>query len=264
MDCREVAELAPLYLTGEIDAARAAAMDAHLQSCPPCLRELERLARSDLRFRDAVLSGKLRPTQVIQRVRERIANGSGSTSLRRSLLRTPLRRVAAFAGSAVALVVLAAGFWLGRAPRPAEVCSDAANDHRTEVVNSEPRQWLSDHAKIATLALRQGISSATVPTQVLGDYRLARGRLCFLDRHIFLHLVYSNGRQEVSLYLRSRDGLLQGSSFPNAGQEIPVARAGADRAHVASFETPSLTAVVVASESSGAALQFAQAVSTKL
>ena len=161
-------------------------------------------------------------------------------------------------------MVLAAGFWLGRAPRLAEVCSDAANDHRTEVVNSEPRQWLSDPAKIAMLALRQGIPSTTVPTQALGDYRLARGRLCFLDRHIFLHLVYSNGRQEVSLYLRSRDGLLQGSSFLNAGQEIPVARAGADRAHVASFETPSLTAVVVASASSGAALQFAQAVSTKL
>ena len=34
MDCREVAELAPQYLTGEIDAARAAAMDAHLQSDP--------------------------------------------------------------------------------------------------------------------------------------------------------------------------------------------------------------------------------------
>lgn len=264
MDCREVTELAPLYLTGELDAPRAAAMDAHLQSCPHCLRELERMARRDLRLRDSVLSGKFVPTQVIQRVRDRIANTSGTATVKRSLLRKPLRRVAALIGAAVALMVLGAATWLARAPRIAEVCSDAANDHRIEVVNSEPREWLSDPAKIAELASRQGIPSASVPAQVPGDYRLGRARLCFLDRHVFLHLIYSNGNQEVSLYLRPRDGAPQDSSSPDTGQGAPVARSGADGAHVASFETPRLTAVIVASDSSNAAVQFAQSVSATL
>ncbi|MGA8870834.1 MAG: zf-HC2 domain-containing protein, partial [Candidatus Acidiferrales bacterium] len=54
MDCSQVAELAPLYLSGELDRERAGAVDAHLRFCASCMGEIESQARLDARMREVI------------------------------------------------------------------------------------------------------------------------------------------------------------------------------------------------------------------
>jgi hypothetical protein len=77
---------------------------------------------------------------------------------------------------------------------------------------------------------------------------LERGRLCFLQKQIFLHLVYTKDGSELSVYLRPPSGLFNDSV---RGEET-----------LAYFETDRVTAVFV---SRGAdALAFARAAATVL
>ena len=47
MTCSDISALAPLYLSGELDSARAKTLSAHLESCPDCRREFEQQAAFD-------------------------------------------------------------------------------------------------------------------------------------------------------------------------------------------------------------------------
>jgi hypothetical protein len=88
-----------------------------------------------------------------------------------------------------------------RVPR---LYSDAATDHRREVVNHEPREWLTDGAALEALAEHRGIQSSAVKVLSGEGYRLEKGRICQLDGQPFLHLVYTEGAREISAYLRPR------------------------------------------------------------
>jgi len=126
-----------------------------------------------------------------------------------------------------ALLALAIGgyFWF---PKRSEiVCSDAQRDHRIEIVESSPRKWLTQPQAIQALAAKQ-----SVPLPQPAGYNLQRGKLCRLGGHVFLHLVYSDGSHEVSLFLRDR------GPSPTRGDLID--------ANFALVEGPRLTAVAVA------------------
>src|SRR5690349_4765987 len=81
-------------------------------------------------------------------------------------------------------------------------CSEAVRDHRIEVIESSPRRWLDNPAALQALAAKQGL-----PVPKPAGYQLERGKLCRLQGRIFLHLVYSDGSHEASLYLRERTGV---------------------------------------------------------
>jgi hypothetical protein len=93
------------------------------------------------------------------------------------------RRVGWSAAAACGAVALALG-WYGLT-RPPQIFVDAARDHRAEVVEKAPRRWRgSDDAAPAVTG-----------------YRLVRAKFCRLDGRRVLHLVYTDGRTEYSLYL---------------------------------------------------------------
>jgi anti-sigma factor RsiW len=264
VNCREIAELAPLYLSGEMDAPRAAAMDAHLQTCPACLEEMRLQAHFDARLREIVLSEELDEATVSRLVRERIAADSGVPARAGLLSRIPRRWVAAAIGAAAVLLLVGLGYRGLLGPRVARVYADAAQDHRREIIEQEPRRWLADPAQIAALAEQQGISGTAVLALAPDGYHLGRGRLCWLDGRIFLHLVYSNGAQEISLFLRQREAA---PLLGPAGEEVygkPLHTSGLGNEHVAAFETSRLTAVVVTDQSAEAALRFARLASAAL
>ena len=50
MKCHEVQFLAPLYLSGELDAERRCLCDLHLSSCPACEEALEQQRACDARL----------------------------------------------------------------------------------------------------------------------------------------------------------------------------------------------------------------------
>jgi hypothetical protein len=81
-----------------------------------------------------------------------------------------------------AVLIVAAGYRLTRTP---QILVDAARDHRVEVVDKAPRRW-------------RGADGAA---PVLAGYSLVRAKFCRLDGQRVLHLVYTDGTTEYSLYL---------------------------------------------------------------
>lgn len=263
MTCGEIARLAPLYITGELDARLAADFDTHLRACPACMRELERQARLDARLREIVLAEETKATQVDRRVRELIAAESEGNPMPQL---QPRRRrwVAIAAGAAAAIVLAAVGYRTVSGPQVARVYADAARDHGLEIVQHQPRPWLTDPASIAALAEQQGIAPSAVAALASGGYHLNRARLCFLDHRIFLHLVFSDGVQEFSVFLRQRDAKTLPGPVRETANGRPLCTSDLNGEHVASVQTDHLVAVVVTNQSSDAALNFARFASAVL
>ncbi|MGD0956814.1 MAG: zf-HC2 domain-containing protein [Candidatus Acidiferrales bacterium] len=261
MNCSDIAELAPLFLSAELDRQRAAAFDAHLKSCPACMQELERQARLDAELREAVAWEPVDAGSVDRRVRERISAEAGGSARPAPLHR---RWVIAVIGAAAALLLVGAGYRGLLGPRVARVYADAAMDHRLEVVQKAPRPWKVDPSDVAALAETQGVPMSVPVALSSGAYHLERAKLCFLDGRMFLHLVYSDGTQEFSVYLRQRAA----ESLPGRARETDNGRvlhtSNPGNEHVASFQTDLLTVMVVTDQSADTALRFARFAATAL
>jgi hypothetical protein len=125
------------------------------------------------------------------------------------------------------------------------VCSAAVEDHQREIVNGDPREWLTGLSAIQALAQKQGVPQAAIAALDSTGYRLERARLCFLQKQIFLHLVYSKRGGEYSVYLRPR------------APEPSFDRSVRGTENLAYFETNRLTAVFVSQDTGARA--FARA-----
>jgi Putative zinc-finger len=260
MNCNEIFDLTPLYLSGELDSQRAGEFDTHLRGCPSCMREIETQSRLDAQLREAVLAEEVDVSRVNRQVRELITRESSEQHVHVSRPNRRRRWVTAAMGVAASLLLLVAGYILvpGSAAR---VCADAAADHRDEVVDQQPRRWVTEPAKIAALAEQQGVAGS-VPMAVASGYHLERAKVCWLDRRSFLHLVYSDGTGEYSLFLRAREGQgIPGEIRSGASGEFPRSSVSGFE-HLSSFETSRLTAVVVTDQPADAAQRFAKAVSS--
>lgn len=256
MNCSEIARLAPLYITGELEAQRAAEFDQHLRTCSSCIEEVQRQARLDARLRDVILAQKTDVAEVDRRVRDLIAAQVKGHRLPR--LWPAWRRGATLAmGFAAALVLIVAGYG-SFSRRPPRVYSDAATDHRLEVIERQPRPWLNDPEEIASLAAQQGIAPSALHAILTEGYHLVRAKLCYLDRRTFLHLVVSDGTRETSIYLRPHDGKPLSGPVREIANGKPLCTSDLDQVHVASVETAELVAIVVTEQSADAARDLAR------
>ena len=70
MNCSEIAESAPLYRSGELDRARAAAFARHLATCSECADEMRRQAQLDDLLRSGILADRVNSAAVDRGVRE--------------------------------------------------------------------------------------------------------------------------------------------------------------------------------------------------
>ena len=130
------------------------------------------------------------------------------------------------------------------------IYSAAARDHHVEIVQAQPRKWQTDAADLERLVSSQGLPGVSVATLAPAGYRLQRGRLCLLEGRVFVHLVFSRGRDSFSLFLRQRET----PRMLSAGATAFAAE------HVAGFQTNSLTALVVSGQSDQDALLLTRAV----
>ena len=196
----------------------------------------------DQRIRAAMLSEQLYTSRVEAAVRNQI--------------QTQPRHVPGWAVAAAAVVAMvAAGAWsyreFAQEQATPELCIAAAQDHQREIVDGAPRQWLTDLAAIDSLAQKRGVPASAISALGATGYRLERGRLCFLRKQIYLHLVYTRDGSEYSVYLRPR------SSEP-LGNSVHEAKVGAE--DTAYFHSHRLTAVFVAQQPDAAeVLAFARA-----
>lgn len=236
MNCAEIATLAPLYLSGELDATRTAAAGAHLKVCAACARDIEQQREMDARLHGALMADESDSGALVPRIRRRIAAAEAK------------RRVLTV-GLVAAGVLVAAALLLYRsfiAPPVPRVFADAAQDHRREVVERQVKKWRSAAVEIESLARGQGLPLNTIPALASAGYRLDRARLCRLDESVFLHLVYTDGKREMSVFLQ-----------PRKGDPAPMRAEDLGTEQVVSVQSGDLKAVCVAEESS-AALKLAR------
>lgn len=192
----------------------------------------------DQRLRDSILSEEVDTSRLAAAVRNQI--------------QTQRHRSPGWAVAAAALIalVLAGGlsYRAFRKEQTPPICVAAVQDHEREIVEGEPRRWLTDLSAIDSLAEKQGVPASAIAALGTTGYRLERGRLCFLKKQIFLHLVYTKDGSQYSVYLRPRT---DEASFTNSVR-------GAE--NLAYFESSHVTAVFV---SHGANAQAFARVSAK-
>src|SRR5580692_7720347 len=126
MNCREIGEFGPLYLSGEMDKDQCARFEDHLAQCRSCASEVERQAALDARIQHVVAAAAELPDAApLQR------------SVRRRIAAERVHRLATVAAAVVFAALL--GYWALR-PRPVpRLFTDAALDHRLEVMEHQPR-----------------------------------------------------------------------------------------------------------------------------
>ena len=237
MNCAEVTDLAPLYLSGELAGAERNRFAAHLASCPACRREIEQQASLDERLVRALERDLPDTTRLQERFRNRIA-------AERS------RRTWVAAGVAAAIAGIYGLVSFASAPR---LYKDAARDHRVEVVEQQPRRWRTGPTGIEPLAAQSGLTFAQAAALAPAGYSLERAKICGLDGQRMLHLVFANGTLKYSVYVRPHE---------TARRDIRMIRS--DSEQVAAFETGRFTAVVVLAGSAAECETFAKLTSQRL
>ena len=181
----------------------------------------------DRRLRESILSEEVDASRVEAAVRNRI--------------RSRRRRFAVWgAAAAAAVVAVAAGLSYRDALPP--VCAAAQKDHQREIVEGAPRRWRTSVSDIQSLAEKQRVPVEDIAALSDAGYRLERARLCFLEKQIFLHLVYTRDGSQYSVYLHTPSGKLASVH----GTE-----------NVAYLESARVTALFVSSGSG--AMEFARA-----
>jgi hypothetical protein len=193
----------------------------------------------DQRLRASVLSENMDTAQLERSIRE----GLKGPFLPRWALATAAGIVLAVVGG------LAYRTFFRTLPPP--ICVAAARDHSVEIQSGIPREWVSGVAAIQSLAAQQGVPSEAIVALGTTGYRLERGRLCFLDKQVFLHLVYSKDQFAYSVYLRPRG--------PQSPFDASVRHASFGMQALAYFQTNRLVAVFVAEQSTADALAIARA-----
>ena len=230
MNCAEVQDLAPLYLSGEMRRDEHRRFAAHLAACPACGRELEQQVSFDTRLAEAVWWESPVTTRVIrnteQRIERRVRERIGSAIFR--------RRWIAAAGIAACLIAVLVGSGKLRPEPTPRLYADAARDHRLEVVENRPRHWKSGASDIEVLAARNELSFAQAAALAPAGYSMEHAKTCGLDGQPMLHLVFSNGTRRYSVYVR-----------PHQSAQGNIHQVRRDSEQVAGIETGHFSAVVV-------------------
>jgi hypothetical protein len=249
MKCSDLSKSVPLYLAGELQSGLSAELTAHLRSCAACRCAFSEAADDvalDELVRASVFKDYVDHAAVDRRVRAGI----------HSEQRAPRRLIAVAAGIAAVLAVTIAAWRITVSAHANPVYAAAARDYRLELIQKQPRKWFTDRDAIARLAGRVGLPSATVTAFAPAGYRLAEGKLCFLDGRVFLHLVYASEHGDFSLFLRRPDDGSIGSGSIHADHFAAE--------QVAGFQHAQLSALLVTDQSALAALQLATSAAAML
>lgn len=249
MKCDEVRFLAPLYLSGELDAERRCLCDLHLSSCPACEEAFEQQRACDARL-VAALGSDLPHTERADKINEYVLKRLATIEPQRSSKRRWL------VSSAIAASLVAAAIGIYTLLVPAAVPPSyvaAAEDHWAEVVEHQPRHWRSKPGELQALMARSGFSLAQAAALAAPGYWLEHAKMCGIAGRRALHLVFTNGTQQYSLYLR-----------PDDGQKGEIRLVRYNKEAVAGFETGHFGALLVTAGTSTECKELAHLTAARL
>lgn len=117
------------------------------------------------------------------------------------------RRWPWFGAAAIAAALAVAAIWTTRLPREFR---DAARDHQMEVVEHRSRHWRTDPADLRAVENEH-------PIAVPAGYRLKEAKTCGIAGKPVMHLVYTDGTRDVSVYIT---GHATGGATVIDGQQV--------------------------------------------
>jgi anti-sigma factor RsiW len=198
MNCSYFEQVTDAYLSGEIEGPE---WRIHLNNCADCATKLRSESDFDLVLKQAVHADRLQTRQIEAHVRAAIRHSPRLWTLPTVLtLRNAIAATVVFA----TLVIASLGYAKGRIDRSA-ICVDAADDHQEEIVGKAPRKWRSDVNEVAALSQRMA-GDPSIPQRIApAGYKLIGARVCLLHGKRYMHLDYSDGSNEISLFVRHQD-----------------------------------------------------------
>ena len=211
MECQEFDELASLYLSDELEPARRAEFDRHVERCAACAGLLVLQRRADDLLRSSLSTPPVAAAAVVARVRERMH----ATPWWRRMAELPaLRPLLVSAALAVALLV-------GVHPRSVSdprtyLIDTAAADHIEDIVERIDKPgWAMEEREIEPMAVRWVGNARSLEALAPEGYKLVKAKPCPLEgkSEMWLHLIYARDGREVSLFVRSGE-----ISPPSRGQ----------------------------------------------
>ena len=197
MNCPYVDSVTDAYLSGEIENAQ---WRTHIAGCAWCSFKLSEEADLDLLLKHALTEQPLETQRLESRIRNSIAHSH--TPVRPSTL--VFRYAASTLLVLVALSLATFSYAKSRIDRTA-ICVDAADDHREEVIDKAPRKWRIDPQELQTLSQKMTGDSGLAQRIAIPGYQFSGARTCYLHGKRYMHLRYSNGSNEISLFLRHHD-----------------------------------------------------------
>jgi anti-sigma factor RsiW len=200
------------YFDGELDASAAADIERHVQACCECgalLRSLEAVRGA---MRQHARYDRASP-QLKSRVARALDHEAGNLwSLEGSLQRGRQFWLGAASGVAATALAASLAFLLLLPPASGQLVNDVMGahlrslmeNHLIDVVSSDQhtvKPWFAGHADVSP-------PTADFPKE---DYRLAGGRVDYVDGHRAAVLVYRHGAHTINVFSWARSG----DSLPN-------------------------------------------------
>ena len=206
MNCSETNLLLSLYLSSELAAPEMAAFELHVQQCRACARKLGSARDCDDLLRDAFAQQSLETREL----RKRISREIRKSDRRRFTFDSPLVRAAIAA--AIVLAFATVFYFVFFSGSSQTVYAAARDDHYVEVVQRDPRPWLETPAGIKDFVRAELGDPEFLDRFAPSGYELKRALHCYLQHQRYVHLVYANGTQEISIYVGLSAAKFQGSS----------------------------------------------------
>lgn len=202
MTCADAQYLRPLYLSGELENGSVAQFERHLEHCVSCRRQVEEERDLDIGLRAALLAVPIDATALRLRVLVDIHKPASREAF--PLKRPPVS--IAFGVAAMLLVMIT----LGLAHRDNVRYEDACADHVGEVVMARQKDWKTQDSSLMQLVTQRLGVPTGLPQLSIPGYQLLRGKECSIAKNHYIHLVYGDGSQQISIYVLERDehGLL--------------------------------------------------------
>jgi anti-sigma factor RsiW len=193
MNCSDVQYLMPLHLSGELDSASMAQFERHGDECPACRKEIEEHQELNKGIRAALLSESVDTIAVRRRVLDEI-KGQRTVSIF-TAARHPFRvALTVAAGLLIMLTIRATN-------RDNARYEQASLDHVKEVVRAEHVEWRTQSSSIGQLVSQCMTTPPQLQQLAIPGYQLLRGKECGIAKTPYIHLVYGNGAQQISMYI---------------------------------------------------------------
>lgn len=196
MRCSDVQYLSPLYLSGELDSRSMAEFDGHLEGCGVCRTSVLDMQDLDRGVKTAFLDGEMDAAALRLRVLAQI-----DAEQKKPL---PWKRSSVVGRAFATAAALCVAVGLTAAHRENSRYEQASMDHVNEVVMAQPKAWHTE-ANGMEGYIEERIDTAngqrlfSVP-----GYQLIQAKECELAQKRYVHMVYGNGLQRVSVYVLSQ------------------------------------------------------------